>query len=372
MSKNNIDQALAALADALKGIELNSSVNYKTLANSIPHRSLTGDHINGGKILKFASAGITDQANKEQILIKDDGVSIKNFTEGFAVNGAIQVNEVQAKSIKTETIHADQIIGKIEYANDTPIVFSGDNIEGKGILWAGRGNTKQLIFASNPDRFFVSENIDFAKGKSITANGIKLIDEKELGTTVTKSNLKELGRLNGLIVDGDVSVGQYLYFSNATNRLGLGIEEPNSAFSIAEDGIEIITGTKDFNRGYIGTYASHAFELVTDNTARITISAGGNIILGNQKLAPVQVSVHGKLSVKVNTPDPEVDLHIAGPVKFNNRLQTTGRTYPTAGSFNSGDIVWNSDPKINQYVGWVCVQAGSPGLWEPFGKIGNS
>jgi hypothetical protein len=366
MSKNNIDQALAVLADALKGIELNSSVDYKDIARKLPLRSLTGDHINGGKIQNFASAGIADTATKTQVTVSDTGVHVKSLTvdhlENLTVNGIL----------KTKILEVDELRADIKFEKDIPIVFSGKNLEGKGLLWSGQGNTKQFIFAANPDRFFVSENVDFAKGKSITVNNIKLIDETELGPTVIKSNLREVGRLKGLIVDGSATIGQYVTFNNQTNRFGIGIEDPNGAFSVAEDGIEVMIGTRDSVRGYVGTHASNALDIITDNTARITISAGGNITLGNPKLAPVQVSVHGKLAVRVNTPDLEVDLHVNGAVKFNNKLQTTGKSYPTSGSYNAGDIVWNSEPKINQYAGWICVQAGAPGIWEPFGKIGNS
>jgi len=367
MNKTNIDQALAALADALKGMEPDSiASNPKEFVKKIPFRSLSGDHLNGGTVHNFASQGISDQATKTQITVKDDGVYIKNLKadriDDLTVSGILKTNVLEVKELRAD----------IKFEKDTPIVFSGDQLEGKGLLWSGNGNTKQFIFASKPDRFFSSENIDFARGKGITVNGIKLFDENELGSSITKSNLQQVGRLKGLIVDGSARIGEYLVFNNETNRLGLGIEEPNAALSIAEDGIEVVIGTKDFNKGIIGTYASNPFDIVTDNVSRISVSSGGNIVLGNPKLPPVQVNVHGKLSIKVNTPDPEVDLHVAGAVKFANRLQTVGKTYPTAGTFNCGDIVWNSDPKINQYVGWVCVQSGSPGLWEPFGKIGNS
>jgi hypothetical protein len=369
---NNINNLLAALGDEINSLAQKGAADPKEIARKLPHRSLTGDHINGGKIQNFNSAGITDKSTVEQLKLSDNGVAIKQFSEGFLVNGNIQAEDVSVKILKADVIQAGTIVGKIEYANDTPVVFSGDSLEGKGLLWAGKGHTKQFIFAANPDRFFSSENIDLARGKSITVNNIKLFDEKELGPTVVKSNLREVGRLNGLIVDGDVSVGQYLTFYSATNRLALGTESPNAALSVCEDGIEVVVGTKDSVRGFIGTYASHSLDIVTDNAARITIAAGGNIQLGNPKLPPVQVSVHGKLSVRVATPDPEVDLHVAGAVKFANRLQTVGKTYPTAGTYNAGDIVWNAEPKINQYAGWICVQAGAPGLWEPFGKIGNS
>ena len=367
MNKTNIDQALAALADALKSQDPDSFLtNPKDFIKQIPFRSLSGDHLDGGKVLNFASSGITDQASKPQIVIKDDGVHINNLktdhVDDFTVLGTLKANVLEVKELRAD----------IKFEKNTPIVFSGSPLEGKGMLWSGQGHTKQFIFASNPDRFFVSENIDLAKEKSITINGIKLFDDRELGPTIVKSNLREVGRLKSLVVDGSVNIGQYLLFNSDSNRLGLGIENPNGAFSVAEDDIEVIVGTKDSVRGYVGTFASHAFDIITDNNARITISAGGNIQLGNPKLPPVQVSVHGKLAVRVSTPDPEVDLHVNGSVKFGNRLQKVDRSYPTAGSYNQGDIVWNSEPRRGHHVGWICVQAGTPGLWEPFGKIGNS
>lgn len=363
---SNLNNILAALGDELNGITKQSAPDPKEIARKLPLRSLTGDHINGGKIQNFASYGITDTAAKTQLTVSNDGVHVTSLTADYVENLTI------SGTLKTKILEVEEIRADIKFEKDVPITFSSDNLDGKGLLWAGKGNTKQLVFASNPDRFFVSENIDFARGKSITVNNIKLIDENELGPTVTKSSLKEVGRLKGLIVDGNFVLDQYVVYQSATNRLGLGIEEPNSAFSVAEDGIEIVVGTKDAVKGYVGTYSSNNFDIVTDNTARISVTGSGNITLGNTKLAPVQVSVHGKLAVRVATPDPEVDLHVAGAVKFNNRLQKYDLSYPTSGFYNEGDLVWNIEPKMNSYVGWVCIQSGNPGLWAPFGKIGNS
>lgn len=362
MNKNNIDQALAALADALKGMEPDSALsNPKELVKKIPFRSLSGDHINGGTVHNFASSGIADQATKTQITVKDDGVYIRNLKaekiDDLTISGTLKTNVLEVKEIRAD----------IKFEKDTPIVFSGDQLEGKGLLWSGNGNTKQFIFASKPDRFFSSENIDFARGKGITVNGIKLFDENELGPTIVKSNLQQVGRLNGLIVDGSARIGEYLIFNNETNRLGLGIEEPNAALSIAEDGIEVIIGTKDFSKGIIGTYASHDLEIVTDNTARISISSGGNIVLGSS--GSEKVSVLGTLSVNVNTPDSRVDLHVRGSIKFNNKLHMHDKEAPQSGVFVEGDIVWNTYPRPGHFVGWVCTQSGTPGLWSGFGRI---
>jgi hypothetical protein len=42
---------------------------------------------------------------------------------------------------------------------------------------------------------------------------------------------------------------------------------------------------------------------------------------------------------------------------------------PEHGTWRVGDQVLNQQPKTGFYVGWVCVTAGSPGEWRPFGLI---
>jgi hypothetical protein len=175
MSKLN--QILAALGDELSTQTQKSEISSKQILEKLPFRSLSGDHINGGKIHNFSCSGISDKATTEQLTISDAGVAVKQFSAGFTVNGNIQAEDARVKVLKADVIQADNIIGTIEYANDVPIVFTGKDIVGKGMLWSGQGNTKQFIYAANPDRFFVSENLDFARGKSITVNNIKLIDD---------------------------------------------------------------------------------------------------------------------------------------------------------------------------------------------------
>lgn len=248
----------------------------------------------------------------------------------------------------------------------TFIKFTGD-VGGKGFLWAGQGHTKQFIF--NNDKFFSSETIDLGKDKAFSINNIKVLDGNELGQTVTKSNLREVGRLKGLLVDGSMSVNQYLFYDARTDRLGLGTDQPNAALSICDQGVEIMLGASEFNKAAIGTFNSTDIELVTDNTVRVSIGANGNIVLGNRNFGPIQVLVQGTLGVDVNTPDPRVKLHVNGAVKFNDKLHLSGTAPPDGGSFNVGDIVWNSNPQQRQHVGWVCTVAGNPGIWNSFGEI---
>lgn len=239
---------------------------------------------------------------------------------------------------------------------------------GRGIIFSGQGATKQLVYLSEPDRFFSSETLDLAKNKSISIAGIKVLDGSEIGPTVVKSSLREVGRLRGLIVDGSVAIDNYIFYNSSSNRLGLGTNEANAAISVAEMGIEVMLGTSEQSHGIVGTYASTDFDIVTDNIPRLTVKANGNIDLGNSNKSS-QIRVHGKLSVGVNNPDPNVDLHVAGPVRINNRVHMYADKPPISGNYSIGDIIWNTDPRQKGYVGWVCTRAGDPGVWNQFGEI---
>ena len=244
---------------------------------------------------------------------------------------------------------------------------------GKGLIFTGSGNAKQFVLADKPEAFFSSESINLDRSKSFLIGNTKVLDEKELGPTVTKSNLREVGRLKGLIVDGSASLGQYIFFDNVSNRLGIGTEEPKAALSILEEGTEVVVGVNpDTGRGMIGSFANKDFEITTDSTSRVIIRANGNIDLGDPAKNHIGVTVHGKLSVGVKVPDPAVDLHVNGAVKLNNRLQKYDVAAPKEGNYSTGDIIWNSNPKPGMGIGWVCIKSGTPGQWCSFGEIKQS
>jgi hypothetical protein len=257
---------------------------------------------------------------------------------------------------------------EVDVAEVPFIKFKGD-ISSKGLLWTGDGNTKQFIFTASPDRFFASENIDLARNKSFSINGINVLNENEIGPSVTKSSLKEVGRLKGLVVDGSLSINQYMFYDANTDRLGIGTDQPKAAVSIADMNIELVLGASDPNVGSIGTFNSADLELVTDNTARITVSANGEITLGNAKNGATKVTVVGSMGINVNTIDPRTSLHVSGAIKFNDKIHLSGSEPPQGGVYTEGDIMWNSDPQPGKFVGWVCTRAGNPGLWSGFGRI---
>jgi len=46
-----------------------------------------------------------------------------------------------------------------------------------------------------------------------------------------------------------------------------------------------------------------------------------------------------------------------------------GSGAPASGDWERGDKVWNAAPSAGSHIGWVCVTAGTPGAWKPFGGI---
>lgn len=45
---------------------------------------------------------------------------------------------------------------------------------------------------------------------------------------------------------------------------------------------------------------------------------------------------------------------------------------PTSGTWAYGDIVFNSAPAGGSAIGWVCVEAGTPGKWRSFGTVATA
>jgi hypothetical protein len=372
MSK--IDQALETLALALKDLEPKPPViNYRDIVNSIPSRGLSGDHIEGGIIRNFASSGITDTAMTKQIDITDTGVVITALNVTNVVNDVIFDRSVTVHgTVKVNRLEVNELQADLRIERSSSLEFKAEKnnpVYGKGLLWIGNDTTKQWVYNAEPDRFFSSENIDLASGKGIYVSGVNVLTATSIGSGVEKSNLREVGRLRSLSVDGDVNFNNNIYYSASSRRLGLGTDTPHAAISIADNNIELVLGGTQESHGAIGTFTSSNLDLVTDNIARITIRSTGDVVLGNTTRPPSQVSIHGKLAIGVNTPDPSVDLHVSGAIKFSNNIHSTGESAPAYGSFTQGDIVWNTKPTPGGWIGWVCIGSGTPGTWIQFGAV---
>lgn len=450
------------------------------------------------------------------------------FDTTVDVAGTLSVNTLHVKNLITGD-NPESNVGNWVGQSET-------DLNGKGLQWSTGSTITQLSYLSGS--IWANQDINLEVGKSYKINGVEVISEGTLGNTITKSNLKELGRLKSLSVTGDTNLGEFAFFNSGFGRLGIGTDQPNSALSIVTSEVEIAIGSQKLGVAEIGTYSNHNVEIITDNTARLTVKKDGEVVIGDEdskngvlrvygaihaeeivsdtrinrtsslefkqtrdssiygkgllwldgeirrelimkagpervwtsesfdigenktysvngqvvlgqdylglgvtrssltKLGELEslvvqgpatfnnevsfaqlktanltvsgtaidsdssvvlsvnnkdvlygdneeitignknntrrpVKVYGPLSVGVSNPDDSVDLAVKGDISFANKKFLTGNGAPTNGTFNKGDIVWNTHPIENSYIGWVCVVEGSPGEWLPFGIIGR-
>lgn len=341
----------------------------------IPKKSLSGDHIHGGKITEFESVGIKDNSTKLSLVITDKGITTKSVkTEALlgdnTVKGSLTVegNAVVSGELTVKKLHVDELVSDTRIERSSPLEFHPDKtgIYGKGLFWKSDHGTKQLIYRNNPNRFWSSEIIDLAADTYFSIDGIAVLRARELGNTVTKSNLTEVGTLRNLKTQGDLTLDDYIFYNSSSNRLGYGTESPNATVSIASLNSEFIIDVEGMLTR-VGNYTTDDLEIVTDDTARITITKNGNIQLGSN--IESKTTIIGKLGINVKNPD--VDISTANAVRFQGKKFEVADSDPLNGTYRKGDIVWNNDPKPTGYVGWICVREGTPGEWKPFGQIAN-
>lgn len=243
-------------------------------------------------------------------------------------------------------------------------------IYGKGLLWKGDGTTKQLIYRNSPDRFFLSESLDLGIEKTYSIGNIPVLSASELGGTVTRSKLTEVGTLKELKTTGNLTVDGFVFYNSDSGRLSVGIEEPNGMFSVATIDAEFIIDPEgDTTR--IGNFTTDDLALITDDTDRLTITKTGHVVVGQKGNDNARVSIHGSLGVGIHNVSQDVSIETSGPIRIQGTKHQNGTKPPRKGRYNKGDIVWNSEPKPTGYVGWICVREGTPGEWKPFGQISS-
>lgn len=281
------------------------------------------------------------------------------------LNKLTQAVELFRIAITNIAQNTNEFKNNLDLKISSSLEFMPDNsgIYGKGILWKD-GQTKQFVYRANPDRIWTTEIIDLNSESYYSINNIPVLRLNELGSSVKKSYLNEVGTLQNLSTQGNLNVDNYLTYSSSTKRIGIGTDTPNSKFSIASLHNEFIVDIKDHNTR-VGNWTNHDLEIVTDNTCRIFVDKNGNITLGTNSNS--KTTINGSLGINIKNPD--VDISTSGPVRFEGKKFEVGDNIPSYGSYNKGDIVWNTDPKPTGYVGWICVRDGTPGEWRPFGQI---
>lgn len=355
----DIRNGLDILATAIEELQ-----NQPKATPEIADRELSGNKIHGGIITQFSSVGIRDRASDAVLKLDDNGIYVsvihtETLEGNISVNGNLEVNG----EITATKIHVDEVVADVRHERTDPLSFvSADDraAYGKGLLWPARDYTKQFLLLEKPDRFFATESIELRANKIYMINGQNVLSRDALGTTVTKSNLQKLGTLSELNVNGSININNFVFYDEVNDRLGIGVESPNGAFSLGSFDHEFTIN--DSETGFkLGTYTNADLQLITDDTARITINANGNVVVHKR------LSVSETLSVGVKNPTSDVDLTVGGASRMQGKKFEVLDDIPGVGNYSKGDIVWATNPTT--HVGWICIRSGTPGEWKRWGKI---
>lgn len=249
--------------------------------------------------------------------IVDDGLVIKKLSveqlsgptevvDDFTVAGALYVNQdIKARKnmdvsgvLTADILKVKQLITEVE-STKQDYTFRGRNeqaLHNQGLTFVDDQGAKQFVYRQG-NKLWSTMNIELDRDKSYFINGISVLTQTSLGSTVTSSNLQKVGKLKGLTVTGAVNIDDWVFFNDNLNRLGINTETPNGTLGIAlPNAGEFIFDAKDSN-AVMGTITSNGLDIMTDNKTRISIKSGGEINIGNEKFKNAVVKIHGKLEV---------------------------------------------------------------------------
>jgi hypothetical protein len=192
--------------------------------------------------MRFSSQGIDDLATQTSLTV---------------TNGRISVDIVEPKK---------------------EIIFSATSLEeaeGKGIKWSDGRRSKGITLKNG--NFFSDLSVNLFEDKEYQINDTTVLSFSELGTTVTKSNLKQVGTLKTLKVAGSTELGEFVYVNSNLNRVGINTDSPRMALSIQDNTVELGFGSNSNRSGVIGTFSNNSFEIVSDSIPRIILNTNGEI-----------------------------------------------------------------------------------------------
>lgn len=362
---SELRNSLTALADAIEALQ-----NQPIPKPQILDRELSGNKIMGGIITKFASVGIKDNAtyaDKPVLIIENDKIVVpaietKEISNALTVKGKLTVEgEIHARKL-----HVDEISADVRNERTGPLEFKAENgsIANKGLVWTGQGNTKQFTMqGADESRLFSSEIIDIARDKEYRIGNQTVLSSDSLGVGIHNSSLTKVGTLKKLEVAGSLTVDNFLHYDPNSMRLGLGTLEPNGALSVKSLEHEFVVDYTDDLRFKLGTWTTSGFDIVTDDTRRISFEPTGGVKVHER------TTFNERIGIRVKNFGDDVDITTAGAVRFQNKKYEVGSGEPQTGSYRKGDIIWNDNPQPTGWVGWICIRDGSPGTWKPFGQI---
>lgn len=251
------------------------------------------------------------------------------------------------------------IIGNyIKNGHDESLVIAGNNIiiSGNNIIStpnkaiAINGNINNLIISDN-----IIDNTDINSGQ--------MIYFRDVAYTITNLTIE-----GNQFIEPTTGQGNYEFFlfgnvlnfkfKNNTLNLKLGSYQKILRFNGTSARGEIA------GNSFIGATGSDSAGTALIVSMESTVTDCQMFYEDNEEVL-CRAPING-LIIKNQTIRADI-----GPYVLNRSLNSIVyyAAIPTTGTWKVGDIVYNTAPNAGGYIGWICITAGTPGVWKGFGAI---
>jgi len=224
-------------------------------------------------------------------------------------------------------------------------LIEGNNILKKGILLYSGSGAKNLIISGNIIRGFKDYGIDSYQNGSMTIIGNQI--ESSIALTGIKAN-----ETDAIISNNIITIS-----NNDKNVCGISVLQ---------------SGFKKLHNNVVKVRNGKAYQIMVNSEFQSIgshFSDNSAINLGNGMIAyaiEAGTLTPGFLFVN-NYSDPSF-LKSTVPEAFSI-TSVNGTSPPSSGYHVKGSRVRNVNPSAKSYLGWICIDSGTPGIWKPFGSI---
>lgn len=296
---------------------LNHSLANNTwtfLPNSIPAASIkttelkiSADNIEPGTIKKFSSSGIEDLSQECQITITDQFTIMENklVAQDLEVRGQINIDPNQNQRL-TDML-AQRAVDKITATyND--------------------GTYDQYV--QRVLNQIAETGID---ASDVLVQGKPIVESNTLNPTITIGNLRKVGLLVELEVDGETLLDNTLYVRSG--KVGINTNEPQYTLEFWDQEVQVIATKRERDAAFLGTVKPQSLVIGTNTRDQLVLLPNGDIQVES--------------------------------INIGKTKHTSAAWQPTDNR-QLGTIVWNEQPQIGQPIGWVSLGGAR---WARFGII---
>ena len=272
----DISSIVASKAEKLASDAISS---FKFPDSSIPFASLNLDgaqlpaaKIDSGIVAQFNSTGISDTASKTQLVVTDDGI--------------VTTNNITAENLLID-----------DNAFFKNITVDGNfSIAGLDIFVKSIANETAAIYATQSDR----RDIDIS-GRNIVYGDRMILNSDTLGPQIINSNIRRLGNLQELSVEGQAIIHETLVVTN--NKVGINTESASGALSVWDEDAEFTLVKHSPKTMYAGSTRITDVVLGSNNAEQIKLKSDGAIELnGSLRFNGILISVENRIPERVGEP----------------------------------------------------------------------